>query len=78
MDEPFAALDPFARSFSPDILNKVLQKREKFLMIMITHNYEDAKFLADKYLYIKNGKIQYYEKMKLISKLNQTIIFNYI
>lgn len=75
MDEPFAALDPFARSFSLDILNKVLQKRENFLMIMITHNYEDAKFLADKYLYIQNGKIKHYEQMKLISKLQSKYSF---
>ncbi|MBM7551127.1 molybdate transport system ATP-binding protein [Thalassobacillus pellis] len=56
MDEPFSALDEESRYQCHE---QVLQLKEKWQipMILVTHNREEAEKLADRILFIENGKI---------------------
>ena len=56
MDEPFGALDPMTRENLQDEL-KVLQKKLKKTIIFVTHDMDEAVKLADKIVFMKDGKI---------------------
>ena len=53
LDEPFSALD---EDLNKDLLN--IKKSQNIPIILITHNKNEAKILADKIIYIHNGKIK--------------------
>lgn len=56
MDEPFGALDPMTRENLQDEL-KVLQKKLKKTIIFVTHDMDEAVKLADRIVFMKDGKI---------------------
>lgn len=57
LDEPFSALDEdLKEDIYKDLLN--IKKSQNIPIILITHNKNEAKILADKIIYIHNGKIK--------------------
>lgn len=56
MDEPFGALDPITRDNLQDEL-KVLQKKLKKTIIFVTHDMDEAVKMADKIVFMYNGKV---------------------
>ena len=57
LDEPFSALDEdLKEDIYKDLLN--IKKSQNIPIILITHNKNEAKILADKVIYIHNGKIK--------------------
>lgn len=57
MDEPFSALDSLNRIKMQNMLIKILNSRE-YTKIMVTHDIEEAVFLADKVLLMEDGDIK--------------------
>jgi ABC-type nitrate/sulfonate/bicarbonate transport system ATPase subunit len=57
LDEPFGALDAFTRTRLRQELDK-LWKNLKMTVVMVTHDIEEAVYLADKILLMKAGGIQ--------------------
>ncbi|SHE50344.1 betaine/proline/choline family ABC transporter ATP-binding protein [Alkalibacter saccharofermentans] len=56
MDEPFGALDPITRENLQDEL-KVIQKKLKKTVVFVTHDMDEAIKMADKIIFMYNGKI---------------------
>lgn len=56
MDEPFGALDPITRDGLQDEV-KELQKKLKKTIIFVTHDMDEAIKLADKIIFMNQGKI---------------------
>jgi len=56
MDEPFGALDPVTRESLQDEL-KILQKKLHKTIIFVTHDMDEALKLADKIVFMSEGKI---------------------
>lgn len=56
LDEPFSALDEETKLKSHDELLRVF-KLWRIPIIMVTHNYEEAKKLGDRILFIQEGEI---------------------
>ncbi|MEG4404143.1 nitrate ABC transporter ATP-binding protein [Microcoleus sp. MON2_D5] len=54
LDEPFGALDPITREELQEELLKIWRK-EKITVIMITHDIDEALFLADRIVMMTNG-----------------------
>lgn len=57
MDEPFSALDALNRIKMQNIFVRILNDRE-YTKIMVTHDVEEAVFLADRVLLMENGNIK--------------------
>ncbi|QSX08596.1 betaine/proline/choline family ABC transporter ATP-binding protein [Alkalibacter rhizosphaerae] len=56
MDEPFGALDPITRDNLQDEL-KTLQKKLKKTIVFVTHDMDEAVKMADKIVFMYDGKI---------------------
>ncbi len=56
MDEPFGALDPVTRSSLQEEM-KTLQKKLKKTIIFVTHDMDEALYLADRIVFMDGGKI---------------------
>jgi osmoprotectant transport system ATP-binding protein len=56
MDEPFGALDPLTRSEMQTMLRDLLVQAES-TTIIITHDLEEALYLADRVIFIDDGRI---------------------
>lgn len=56
LDEPFGALDVNNRYQLQDMLSELAYNSEKTI-IMVTHDINEALYLADKILFFKNGRI---------------------
>jgi len=56
MDEPFGALDPLTRSEMQDML-RVLLDRLKIAVLLVTHDLDEALYLADRIVLLEDGKI---------------------
>jgi len=56
MDEPFGALDPLTRSEMQTMLRDLLVKAET-TTIIITHDLEEALYLADRVIFIDEGRV---------------------
>lgn len=54
LDEPTSALDPIATARVEELINEL---REKFTVIMVTHNLRQAKRMADETIFMKDGYI---------------------
>lgn len=52
MDEPFGALDTFTRYYLQDEL-KQIQQREKMTIVLVTHDIDEAIYLANRILIMK-------------------------
>ena len=56
MDEPFGALDPLTRAEMQDMLRDLL-KRVKTTVLLVTHDLDEALYLAARIVLMKEGKI---------------------
>lgn len=56
MDEPFGALDPMTRSVLQDEIKK-LQRKLKKTIVFVTHDMDEALFLADRICFMDEGEI---------------------
>lgn len=59
LDEPFSALDPLLRQ---QMLTEVKRqaRAEKITVLMVTHQIEDARAIADQVLILEQGQVQQY------------------
>ena len=60
LDEPFAALDPGLRQEMGDLL-AALQEKEASTILLVTHHADDVRRLADRVLFLDDGKIALHE-----------------
>jgi len=56
MDEPFGALDPLTRAEMQDMLRR-LMKQWKKTVLLVTHDLDEALYLADRIMLISEGKL---------------------
>ena len=57
MDEPFASLDHKTKhGIYTHLLD--IQKREPRTIVMVTHNWEETMTLADRFIWVENGKVK--------------------
>jgi len=56
LDEPFTALDPETRHEARQFVKKAVDQ-QKIPTLLISHDHEDVKQLADACVHIKNGKL---------------------
>ncbi|HCM90672.1 MULTISPECIES: phosphate ABC transporter ATP-binding protein PstB [Vagococcus] len=63
LDEPTSALDPVS---SGKIENMLLELKEQYTMIMVTHNMQQASRISDKTAFFLNGDLIEYDKTKKI------------
>ncbi|MBS1804163.1 MAG: ATP-binding cassette domain-containing protein [Acidobacteria bacterium] len=56
MDEPFGALDPLTRAEMQDMLRELLA-RVKTTVLLVTHDLDEALYLADRIVLLSEGKI---------------------
>jgi osmoprotectant transport system ATP-binding protein len=56
MDEPFGALDPLTRAEMQDMLRGLLTRLKK-TVLLVTHDLDEALYLADRILLIKDGTL---------------------
>lgn len=72
LDEPFSALDPSLRR---DMLNEVKQLAISLgtTILMVTHHPDDAIAIADKVLFIDDGKVVYHADITELNAPNDTI-----
>ena len=56
MDEPFGALDPITRTEVQDTVHDLLQRMPK-TVLMVTHDLEEALYLADRVLFLEAGQV---------------------
>ena len=59
MDEPFGALDPVTRTEMQDMLRELLSRLKK-TVLLVTHDLDEALYLADRILLLSEGKLQAY------------------
>lgn len=75
-DEPTASLDPVSSRF---IENKLLELKEKYTVILVTHNLSQARRLADYVCFIYMGKvIEFGEAERVFNNPEHEITNNYI
>ena len=63
LDEPTSALDPIS---SGKIENTLLELKEKYTMIIVTHNMSQATRISDRTAFFLNGDLIEYDKTKTI------------
>ncbi len=56
MDEPFGALDPLTRAEMQDMLRTLLARLRK-TVLLVTHDLDEALYLADRIVLISEGKL---------------------
>ncbi len=56
MDEPFGALDPLTRAEMQTMLRDLLHRMNKTTLI-VTHDLEEALYLADRVIFVDSGQI---------------------
>ncbi|MDE1178338.1 MAG: ATP-binding cassette domain-containing protein [Edaphobacter sp.] len=56
MDEPFGALDPLTRAEMQTMLKGLLGKMNKTVLV-VTHDLEEALYLADRVLFVADGEV---------------------
>jgi osmoprotectant transport system ATP-binding protein len=56
MDEPFGALDPLTRAEMQSMLKELLARLQK-TVLLITHDLDEALYLANRVVFLDNGEI---------------------
>jgi osmoprotectant transport system ATP-binding protein len=56
MDEPFGALDPLTRAEMQDMLRDLLARLKK-TVLLVTHDLDEALYLADRIVLLSDGKL---------------------
>ena len=76
MDEPCAALDPIATARIEDL---IAQLRGQFTFVIVTHNMEQAKRIADKTVFFYRGKlIECDETMNIFGNPREKLTEQYV
>jgi phosphate transport system ATP-binding protein len=76
MDEPCAALDPIATARIEEL---ILQLRDQYTFVIVTHNMEQAKRIADRTAFFYKGKlIEEDETMTIFNRPNDPLTESYI
>lgn len=76
MDEPCAALDPIATARIEDL---IAQLRGQFTFVIVTHNMEQAKRIADKTAFFYKGKvIEYDDTLEIFGNPRQKLTEQYV
>lgn len=65
LDEPTAGLDPRGRKEILDNI-KSINKKENTTIILVSHSMEDAFNYADKVVVLNKGKIEYFDKPRIV------------
>ncbi len=58
LDEPFAALDPALRNTMADLLIE-LHREDGTTILLVTHDLEEVRRLADEVLFVEAGRISF-------------------
>ena len=78
MDEPFGALDPITRSSLQEDM-KTLQKKLKKTIIFVTHDMDEALYLADRIVFMDEGKIvQMAEPDEMLAKPANNLVKSFL
>ncbi len=56
MDEPFGALDPITRTEIQETVHELLERMPK-TVLMVTHDLEEALYLADRVVFLEMGEV---------------------
>jgi len=56
LDEPFAALDPETRGEMLALVRRIVDAR-KLMVLMVTHDQNDAERIADRHMVLRNGEL---------------------
>lgn len=64
MDEPFGALDTFTRYYLQDELMQI-QQREKMTIVLVTHDIDEAIYLADRILIMKPNPGEIHKEIQI-------------
>lgn len=56
MDEPFGALDPLTRAEMQDMLRELMGRLKK-TVLLVTHDLDEALYLADRIVLLREGKL---------------------
>jgi len=76
MDEPCAALDPIATARIEEL---ILQLREEFTFIIVTHNMEQARRIADRTAFFYKGRlIETRETLELFNNPDDPLTESYV
>jgi phosphate transport system ATP-binding protein len=76
MDEPCAALDPIATARIEEL---ILQLRHEYTFIIVTHNMEQAKRIADRTAFFYKGRlVEEQETMKLFTAPDDPLTESYV
>ena len=77
MDEPFGALDPITRSEMQGMLYDLL-KRVRKTVVIVTHDLEEALYLADRIIFLEQGTVVADLASGEVRKSQQPAVLEYI
>ncbi|MGD0942062.1 MAG: ATP-binding cassette domain-containing protein [Terracidiphilus sp.] len=77
MDEPFGALDPLTRTEMQDMLHGLLSHLKK-TVLMVTHDLDEALYLADRIILLSEGRILAYLEPKEFLASRDPLIEAYV
>ena len=76
MDEPCAALDPIATARIEEL---ILQLRNEYTFIIVTHNMEQARRIADRTAFFYKGRlVEEQDTMKLFTAPDDPLTESYV
>ncbi len=77
MDEPFGALDPITRSEIQTMMQELL-KRVRKTVVMVTHDLEEALYLADRVVFLERGSVVADLPSKEVRKSQHPAVLGYL
>jgi osmoprotectant transport system ATP-binding protein len=77
MDEPFGALDPLTRAEMQDMLRDLLKRLHK-TVLLVTHDLDEALYLADRIVLLSDGKLIAHLKAEDFLASSQPEVQSYI
>jgi osmoprotectant transport system ATP-binding protein len=77
MDEPFGALDPLTRAEMQDMLRSLLQRLNK-TVLLVTHDLDEALYLADRIVLLAEGKLIAHLKAEEFLASSQPEVQSYV
>ncbi|MGB7191093.1 MAG: ATP-binding cassette domain-containing protein [Acidobacteriaceae bacterium] len=77
MDEPFGALDPLTRAEMQDMLRALLQ-RLKITVLLVTHDLDEALYLADNIVLLSEGRMVAHLKADEFLQSTQPEVQSYV
>ena len=77
MDEPFGALDPLTRAEMQDMLRGLLQRLKK-TVLLVTHDLDEALYLADNIALLSEGKLVAHLKAEDFLNSTQPEVQSYV